>query len=109
MLISDEPAFDQYWLEMLLKTIDATPLVVHHINALTGEEIRRVRSVKTQDQRQARVLLDRAHMVAMAACEAANRGQVHEHRALPDAQEIWREWKAVHAAIDGLIDQVTHD
>jgi hypothetical protein len=109
--ITDEPAFDQYWLERLLKTIDAPPIKLYDIHALVGEEIKRVRTmITTKDERewhrQSRTLLDQAQIAAMTAFEDTKHRLRHVHRALPDAQEHWHCWKAVRTAVDDLIKRV---
>jgi DNA polymerase III epsilon subunit-like protein len=112
VVISDEPAFDQYWLEMLLKVIDAPPIKLHDIHALIGEEIKRVHTaITTKDQRhrQSRMLLDQAQIAAMRAYEGAKMKLQHQHRALPDAQEHWHCWKAVRVAIDDLLKSVSNE
>jgi hypothetical protein len=107
-VIVDEPAFDQYWLDMLLKTIDASPIKLRDIHSLIGEEIKRVQSVITtknerERYRQLRTLGDRAQIAAMMAFEDTKHRLRHVHRALPDAQEHWHCWNAVRKAIDDLI------
>ena len=106
-IISDEPAFDAYWLEMLLKVIDAPPLRVSDIDALIGLEMRRVLSAITAEPntsewyRQSRLRMDEAQIQAVMAYEDASGRK--PHRALPDAQALWRGWKAVCRAIDCLV------
>jgi DNA polymerase III epsilon subunit-like protein len=114
VVISDEPAFDQYWLEMLLNIIDAPPIRLYGLQELISKEITRVRSaVKTKDQqewqRQTRTLLDQAQTVGMRAFEEAKRRHRHEHRALPDAQQHWHCWNAVRTAVDDLLDSVSDE
>lgn len=115
LIISDQPVFEDYWLTMLLKVIDGPPLMVHDIHSLLGQEIKRVRDAIQVERgsrewhRQARTFLDEAQIVAMTAFEGANLGLTTVHRALPDAEALWRGWHAAAQAIDRLCVRIMSD
>jgi len=110
LIISDQPEFEQYWLETLMRVIGAPPFRVSSIHSLVGQEIKRVIAAIPAEpnsrewHRQARMLLDEAETAAAAAYEGANLGIGHSHRALPDAEALWRSWRAVVMAIDRLCE-----
>lgn len=108
IIVSDQPSFERYWLDMLLKVIGAPPLRITNIHALIGQEMRRVLTGieaapnSREWHRQSRLLMDHAQEVAATAYEDATAGPT-AHRALPDAQVLWRGWQAVQQAITGLM------
>jgi hypothetical protein len=108
IIISDQPPFEYVWLEMLLNVIDAPPLPIIHIDSLIGHEIGRMQSANTAApddrdwHRQARSLADEGQICAMGAFEGAKLRPT-QHRALADAEDLWRGWNAVRQAIDRRI------
>lgn len=107
-IISDQPAFEQVWLQILLDVINAPRLRVDSIDALLGSEIHRIQAAITVESnsrewhRQSRMVTDQAQCLALTAYEGTQSGAT-KHRALPDAEAQWRGWKAAREAIDGLI------
>lgn len=112
LIVSDQPVFERHWLAMLLAVIGAPPQHVVDVQSLIGQEIKRVTAAIVAEpnsrewHRQSRLFLDQAQMVAASAFEGATIGRIHKHRALPDAEELWRGWRAVVMAIDRLVAEV---
>jgi DNA polymerase III epsilon subunit-like protein len=103
-VISDNPPFDQYWLEMLMTTAGCSP-VPRMLKAVTVnvEECRALEEMVDKDLparvqydllRQAR---DQADYIIGSAEEAHEKE--HVHRALPDATQLWRVWMDVRSAV----------
>lgn len=106
LLCSDNPAFDSYWLGMLLEVGGLSPLPVVELDAVIGHEIRRMLSlIKVESNSPkwhcaARKLLDEGQCYAGLQCEMeALRKRVH-HRALPDAEGMWWYWRKVKMWVD---------
>ena len=87
LVLSDNPAFDQYWLGMLLAVGEQAPIVVTDLEVVVRSEVNRA-------------LLREGDRLATEAFNAATRGQRTKHRALPDAMQMWQRWQAVQQVID---------
>jgi hypothetical protein len=111
ILVSDNPAYDGYWLSMLLGTIQETDIgLMLNFDTLIGQEIKRMTSLIISNEPdspafwyQHRVLLDEGQLTACAAIDPLILVQRVRHRALPDAQHLWAKWKAAKEAIDNCL------
>jgi hypothetical protein len=99
-LISDNPAFEDYWLTMLLAVIDAKPLKFDAFSSMIGYEISRMLTLDQTAPNTADVLWKEGEKIAARASEGVQMGISTQHRALADAERLWRMWKATRCAID---------
>lgn len=93
-LFADQPAFDQYWLDMVMQA-GAQPLRrVHHVGHAHGATLRPL-----LDRHGAEVVQGMARRWrGLAEQEEECRPGVR-HRALPDAQRLWRVWDALRRRV----------
>lgn len=105
MAFSDAPLWDGQWLHMLLRAGGvrrSLPLV--DVVTLYGWACRPLRDVLPlgdgpgRDAAEARIRAAAASIVVAAENAEALRPRV-VHRALPDADSLWRTWKAVQAGV----------
>jgi len=82
ILCSDNPAFDQYWLGMLLEVIDCPPFNVNDLMAVLRAEI----GVPDHEA---------AIQHLLQTVEHEGRRQRGRHRALPDAERMYWCWQQV--------------
>lgn len=92
IIYSDNPAFDAYWLGMLLELIGQSPLDVKDFDKLRTQELDRLAGMSADVEE------GRQYMAAVDALEAIRRPT--QHRALPDADSLRRRWQAVQAWVD---------
>lgn len=104
MACSDQPAFDGFWLDVLLELIDLPPgegvrlIASRHLYGLACARLAELIPPmaegveRTRLEQRARAL--GAEIVARAEEVEALRPRVH-HRALPDAESLWRTWRAI--------------
>lgn len=98
LIYSDNAAFDAYWLGMLLDLIGQPPLEVKEFDKLRTQELDRLSS--TGRDRDSQTLLEKGRQhVAEVDAQEAIRLRTH-HRALPDADSLWRRWHAVSVWVD---------
>lgn len=106
LVCSDNPAFDGYWLGMLLEVAGLSPLPVVELDAVIGHEIRRMLSlIKVESNTPkwhcaARKLLDEGQAYAGLQCEIGAMRKRVSHRALPDAEGMWSYWHEVKEWVD---------
>jgi len=107
ILVSDNPEFDAYWLSMLFNVIwDKTEIEIVDFQSLVGQAIRglfvliRAGADSAEWRRQAGLLFDEGLVLAATIIEAESRRQRIKHRALQDAEYLWRCWRAVQRAVD---------
>jgi hypothetical protein len=107
ILVSDNPEFDSYWLSMLFNVIwDKTEIEIVDFQSLVGQAIRglfvliRAGADSAEWRRQAGLLFDEGLVLAANIIEAESRRQRIKHRALQDAEYLWRCWRAVQRAVD---------
>jgi hypothetical protein len=107
ILVSDNPAFDAYWLAMLFNVIwNKTEIDMVDVQSLVGQQIQRlfalieVEADSPEWRRQAGLFLDEGRVLAAHIIEAETRRQRIKHRALQDAESLWRSWRAVQRAVD---------
>ncbi|NHN88814.1 3'-5' exonuclease [Acetobacter conturbans] len=82
-LVSDAPPFDRAWLETLCGVAGKTTPVIHPVLEAWVEALRTHEGSSAQEEA---ALLTRVRRM-----EESRRKR--RHRALPDAQELWRIWK----------------
>lgn len=99
-LISDNPEFEDYWMTMLLAVIGAKPLKFDQFSSMIGFEISRMLTLDQTPPHTADVLWKEGEKIAAAASQGAQMALQTRHRALADAERLWRIWKATRAAID---------
>jgi hypothetical protein len=109
VLVSDNPSFEEYWIGELLATIRQQPLpVIAHDRVLTVQ-IHRLLALNTAQpdtpdwHRQSRRLMDRGQVIVGNAQFHAAAGRQVRHRALPDAEVLWRIWRLVKDEIDQIL------
>lgn len=102
---SDNPHSDGYWLDMLLRACGVRRAVpVTDVRLLYGWACRPLRDLLLlgdgpgRERAEERIRNLAAEIVARAEEAEALRPRVH-HRALPDAESLWRTWKAVQAGV----------
>jgi hypothetical protein len=110
ILVSDNPAFDAYWLSMLFKVIwDKTEIEMVDLQSVVGQALQRLLALIEAEadspdwSRRAGPLLDEGRVLAAKIIEAESRRQRIRHRALQDAEYHWRCWQAVQRAVDRLL------
>ena len=99
-IISDHPAFEDYWMTVLLDVIGAKPLKFDQFSSMIGFEISRMLTLDQTPPNTADVLWEEGEKIAAAASEGAQMALQTRHRALADAERLWRIWKATRVAID---------
>jgi hypothetical protein len=113
ILVSDNPAFDGHWLSMLFQVIgDETEIQMVDLLSVVGQDIQRLlvliepEAHSPEWRRQARQLLDEGRALAANIVEVETQRQRTKHRALADAEHLWRCWKAVrHGVNQRLLDR----
>jgi hypothetical protein len=107
ILVSDDPAFDAHWLSMLFKVIwNKTEIEMVDLRSLVGQAIQRLfvlieaRADSPEWRRQAGLLLHEGQVLAANIIETETRRPRIKHRALLDAEYLWRCWNAVQRAVD---------
>jgi len=90
LLCSDNPAFDQYWLGMLLHVIDRPPLAMVDLIAVLRAEIDSAPDHEAAIQHLLRTIEDES------------RRQRVRHRALPDAEGMHWCWQQVRDTVRGV-------
>jgi hypothetical protein len=104
VVFSDNPAFDGFWLDMLLtaagcfpipRLLDAVKLNLGECAALEAGIA--APPVTPDDHRRLRVARDRASVI-IGNAEGAHERE-HTHRALDDATQLWRVWRDVRDAV----------
>ncbi len=101
---SDQPAFDQHWLDMLMAEARCGPVPrlvsAGAVNALECQALDGAIPAALPPPERYR-LLRRARERAGAIVEEAQERHAGEvrHRALPDAMRLWNVWQDVKAAI----------
>jgi hypothetical protein len=106
VICSDNPAFDEYWLGMLLRTGGYHPLPISKLDKMIWREVHRILPLVTDapdmppGDRQAQNLLHQGRIfVDQTAAREAKRRRVR-HRALPDAEGLWWQWHQVRDWVD---------
>jgi hypothetical protein len=106
IICSDNPAFDEHWLSLLLSVNGIVAPPVMHLLSVMGVETRRLLSLIKDPEdtpawhREARKLLDEGDAFAARQSEnEATRKRVR-HRALPDAEAMWWCWRQLKDWVD---------
>jgi hypothetical protein len=99
-LISDNPEFEDYWMTVLLTVIGAKPLKFDQFSSMIGYEISRMLTLDQTPPNTADALWKEGEKIATAASQGAQMALQTRHRALADAERLWRIWKATRAGID---------
>jgi len=109
-LVSDNPAFDVYWLSMLFKVIwDKTEIEMVDLQSVIGQVLQRLSVLNEAEvdssewHRRAAQLSDEGRVLAASIIEAETRRQRTKHRALQDAEYLWRCWQAVQHGVDQVL------
>ena len=108
-LVSDNPSWDQQWIGRLLATVWHDPLPMTHVNHVLAQEIRRLAQSNSavydtpEYHRQTRLLLDRGQNIVGKAKYNALLEAGSQHRALVDAQILYRSWRIAKDEIDSLL------
>jgi len=90
LVFADQPAYDGYWLRVLMKAAGLPAIPVLDVTQLYGEACRPLLNRSRNPQRG----VQRAHAIVAAAENAESALPRTRHRALPDAKGllwIWRE------------------
>ena len=109
-LVSDNPTWDEQWIGRLLATVAHDPLPFVSLDSIMMKEIQRLQQSNTalfdtpEYHRQARQLLDDGQTIVGAAVYNAVSQAGRRHRALPDAETLYRSWRLTKDQIDHLID-----
>lgn len=105
MAFSDNPRSDGHWLDMLLRAGGVRRSVpVTDVRLLYGWACRPLRDLLPlgdgpgRERAEERIHNMAAEIIARAEETESLRPRVH-HRAVPDAESLWRTWKAVQAAV----------
>jgi hypothetical protein len=109
---SDAPAFDGQWLRMLLATAGIPRKVqLVDVNHLYGLACRRLLDLVQGDERQRargeQRVRNLAREIVERAQEAEGLRQRVNHRALPDAESLWRTWRSVQDAVSRQMNEAT--
>lgn len=113
MVFSDSPAFDGHWLERLLEAANIRQrLPVLHVHQLYGMACRPLLTLMLpEDGRLRQRATERIGTTAkeiVAAAEDAERSRPRvRHRALPDAEGLWRTWRAIQDEVARQIAEGT--
>jgi hypothetical protein len=109
MICSDNAAFDAYWLGMLTELIGQPPFEVKDFDRLRAAELRRLGQANAAAAQHAglQTMLEqgRQYIAAVDAHEATRQRTVH--RALSDADSLWRRWYAVKIWVDRQLKLVS--
>jgi hypothetical protein len=110
ILISDNPAYDEYWLATLLDAAALPHLSISHMNSLVAQQIERFADALNAEPpdtplywRRQRLLLDEAQILVSGAIHSRILGHKTIHRALPDAEFLWLCWQSAKTAIEQRI------
>ncbi len=108
LVFSDSPQFDGRWLHRLLAAAGITmPIQVLHISRLYGHACEALRhSLPAPDAQSYRNAEERVRNLVreiVARAEEAEALRV-QHRALPDAESLWRTWRLVQQSVAKAVE-----
>jgi hypothetical protein len=108
-LVSDNPTWDQQWIGRLLAIISHDPLPIIPLNHVLSQEIQRLQQSNSavfdtpEYHHQTQLLLDQGQTIIGTAKYNALLEAGQQHRALLDAQTLYRSWRIAKNRIDSLL------